>query len=511
MNFGLRQYLEMHATNIGHRVAARHNAASVTFSELSRMAEKISNTLEEAGIPRLAPVYLDSTDDNWCSYLTGFCGLIAGDRVCVLAPRNEEPLGTFPRLIVGVLPRFSISLDLPDKNFDTLPEAGNEAGTPRDIVFTSGTTSESRSYIFSDNHLFGDRRLASPRHHLRALHFGVPFETSTGCHGIALRHLKMGIESICMDLPGTFSELASALAENHVFEISSTPFSFRKIPANGHNSEKVDSVRLVRLYAGTVPEHLWQFLETRFPNAKAFSLYGLTEAGINSIMASGPDRPFLNSTKESSFRVRSMERDDWANIGEIGEIVLVGNVDSGSTPKKIFANLRIEEHSENWTRTGDLGTVDQGGSLKIVGRSNDIVEYGGERHNANTVSDLLKEYFGLEDVIVFNSSGIPDRVGVILEKPATIANFSMPFGDAPPVPVDSIVLMDNLPRTSLGKISRVRALCSITDIMERNPQKLLEMPWGNLRIYDAQIAKKKVPARTRLDVARVSTKPDVSR
>lgn len=122
--------------------------------------------------------------------------------------------------------------------------------------------------------------------------------------------------------------------------------------------------------------------------------------------------------------------------------------------------------NRGWFRTGDLGTLDPGtGRLRVVGRADDLIVTGGEKVWPSAVEDALADHPRLGAVAV---AGRPDpewgtRVvaWVVPTDPASPPTLEdvrawvkerLPVAAAP----RELVLVDSLPRTSLGKIARGR-------------------------------------------------------
>jgi non-ribosomal peptide synthetase component E (peptide arylation enzyme) len=61
--------------------------------------------------------------------------------------------------------------------------------------------------------------------------------------------------------------------------------------------------------------------------------------------------------------------------------------------------------AEGWFRTGDLGTVDAAGYLRVTGRTKDIIIRKGENISAREVEDLLAGHPDVAEVAVI---GLPD-------------------------------------------------------------------------------------------------------
>jgi acyl-CoA synthetase (AMP-forming)/AMP-acid ligase II/acyl carrier protein len=117
-------------------------------------------------------------------------------------------------------------------------------------------------------------------------------------------------------------------------------------------------------------------------------VYGLTEAGV---MAANPAPPAkrkpgtagLIATRELVIRGPTGAS---LSAGEVGEIFVGGpalmpGYGDGRTPG--------EGLQDSWLRTGDLGFVDHDGFLTLVGRTNEIINRGGEKIAPNDVEKAL--------------------------------------------------------------------------------------------------------------------------
>lgn len=150
--------------------------------------------------------------------------------------------------------------------------------------------------------------------------------------------------------------------------------------------------------------------------------------------------------------------------GEPGELrvrapqVMLGYVD---------ASLDAEAFDpEGWLRTGDLGTIDAGGYVRITGRLKDVVIRNGENIGTAEVEDLLRGHPHVADAAVI---GLPDprtgeRLCAVVELVPGAATLDVgSIGDylgdhglrrqAWPEQVETI---DTLPRTVAGKIDKRR-------------------------------------------------------
>jgi acyl-coenzyme A synthetase/AMP-(fatty) acid ligase len=123
---------------------------------------------------------------------------------------------------------------------------------------------------------------------------------------------------------------------------------------------------------------------------------------------------------------------------------------------------------ERSVRTGDIGRFDSDGNLTVTGRESDILIRGGANISASELESIFSELpevsgvgvVGLPDerlgqhvlVLIEPSTGIPGDGGRerLLQQLETFCKERFLPGKGP----DRIVLVDNLPRNSMGKVSR---------------------------------------------------------
>jgi acyl-CoA synthetase (AMP-forming)/AMP-acid ligase II len=145
--------------------------------------------------------------------------------------------------------------------------------------------------------------------------------------------------------------------------------------------------------------------------------------------------------------------------GAIGEVLLRGpNVMLGYLDDPVATTAAIDP--DGWLHTGDIGTVDDAGNLRITDRLKDMYICGGFNVYPAEVEQVLARLPGVADVAVI---GVPDeRLGEVgrafvvarpeadLDETAVIshtrkhlANFKVPR---------SVVFVAGLPRNAAGKV-----------------------------------------------------------
>lgn len=92
--------------------------------------------------------------------------------------------------------------------------------------------------------------------------------------------------------------------------------------------------------------------------------------------------------------------------GEVGRVALCGRIPLGyyNDPDKTAATL-VEVDGKRWVLTGDMATVEEDGTITLLGRGSVCINTGGEKVHPEEVEAVLKEHPGVYDAIVV---GIPD-------------------------------------------------------------------------------------------------------
>jgi len=135
--------------------------------------------------------------------------------------------------------------------------------------------------------------------------------------------------------------------------------------------------------------------------------YGLTETASQVATARPSDhceRPGTVGQPLYGTRVSLLDPDgNPVGADERGEVVVSGPT---VTPGYLDADHTAEATSEAGLHTGDLGTRDEDGHLRILGRMDDTIITGGELVAPATIADVIRTVPGIDDAAV---AGIEDE------------------------------------------------------------------------------------------------------
>lgn len=235
-----------------------------------------------------------------------------------------------------------------------------------------------------------------------------------------------------------------------------------RAPRN-EDSVKRANLRFVRSSSSSLPPQVMAELEATF-GCPVIEAYGMTEAAHQ--MASNPLPP--KARKPGSVGIaagpdvaimsidgRLLEPD------ETGEIVIRGaNVTAGyeSNPK-----ANEEAFAHGWFHTGDQGTMDAEGYVRITGRLKEIINRGGEKISPREVDEVLMDHPAVQQVVTFAMPhaklGEEVAAAVVLREgqqaserelrdfaSGRLADFKVPR---------KLVFLEEIPKGATGKLQRI--------------------------------------------------------
>jgi acyl-CoA synthetase (AMP-forming)/AMP-acid ligase II len=342
---------------------------------------------------------------------------------------------------------------------------------PSDVVFTSGTTGNPKGVVMAHAQALrayldwcdwaglreGDRYLiVNPFFHI--------FGYKAGCLASLMRGAT--IYPLAVFDPGVVMEIVE---RERITVLPGAPTLYQSLldaPDRAHRD--LSTLRLAVTGAADIPVELIRRVREELPFERILTGYGLTEAGT--VTGSKPDDDFEHVASTvgvpwPGFEVRTVTQSgDDAGVDEPGEVVVRGEtVMRGYLDDPDGTAAAIDR--DGWLHTGDLGTFDADGYLRIVGRIKDMFIVGGFNAYPAEIENLLLRHPHVSQAAVI---GVPNqRLGevgmafVVLEPGATadateiiewsranMANYKAPrhveFLDALPLNATGKVVKDEL-------------------------------------------------------------------
>lgn len=189
-----------------------------------------------------------------------------------------------------------------------------------------------------------------------------------------------------------------------------------------------------------------------------FVVYGSTEAGTVTAghAARAEERPGFTGHVVPSAQVEIVdERHRVVPAGKPGEVRIraEGMIRRYEDDAGADANFR-----KGWFYPGDAGILDESGGLTIIGRTREVMNFGGVKLAPEAVEHALHECPGVAELAAFSlvAGGrqlpwVAVVAGEGFRNEAMAASFGAAF---PGLPALSIVRLEQLPRNAMGKVLR---------------------------------------------------------
>jgi long-chain acyl-CoA synthetase len=203
--------------------------------------------------------------------------------------------------------------------------------------------------------------------------------------------------------------------------------------------------------------------------AKLVEGYGLTESSgvISTNPYEGEERPGTIGQPIPGTRIRLLDKEDAerdAPPGEPGELAAQGpQMMQGYWNRPDAAASAFAYRADGrWLRTGDVAVIEEGGYIRIVDRTKDMIAVGGFKVFPSQVEAVLLEHPAVKEALVI---GVPDayhgetpRAYAVLQPGAAETGESLKAWVNARLGkherVEAVVLRESLPKTMVGKLDR---------------------------------------------------------
>ncbi len=277
------------------------------------------------------------------------------------------------------------------------------------ILLTSGSTGLPKGVVLS-------HRALRARLHANVRHIGkplaltlvpLPLHFGHGLIGNALSALIAGGTVLLWPEPGVdgLARLGTIIDEQDVSFLSSVPSMWRMVLKLSKPGAKGT---LKRIHVGSEPLSggLWKGICDWAGTRCVFNMYGMTEAA-NWIAGASAEDGFTDGAvgRPWSGDLRVLREDGSVAETGFGEVLL-------SDPALMSGYLNDPEITAaafhgSWFRTGDIGEIDAGGRLRILGRSKHQINRAGIKVTAEEVELLIEQHPAVQEACAF---GLPDPV-----------------------------------------------------------------------------------------------------
>ncbi|NMD96759.1 AMP-binding protein [Rhodococcus sp. BL-253-APC-6A1W] len=402
----------------------------LTFTELTARIRRAAGAFAAAGIDKGDRVAIWAP--NSAEWIVAAFGLLAAGGILVpVNTRYKEDeagdiirrsgakavlvqngfLGTEFRTPAGV-PTFDMrSGFLESGNPFARRLSGNDIA---DIMYTSGTTGRSKGVMMNHTQTL---RMFSEWCDLADLRKGDkymvvnPFFHMFGYKAGLIASMIRG--ATVLPVPVLDVDRVLELVERERVTVLPGPPTLYQSLLAAQGTRDLSSLRAAVTGSADIPVDLIRRISNELPFRTIMTGYGLSEAGTAT--ASRPGDTFEQIATTVGIPCEGIE----VRIADDGEVLIRGyNVMQGYFDDPEATSEAVD--LEGWLHTGDLGTLDDDGRLRIVGRKKDMFIVGGFNAYPAEIEGFLLEHPAVDQVAVI---GIPDeRLGQVAKAFVVSAN-----------------------------------------------------------------------------------------
>jgi malonyl-CoA/methylmalonyl-CoA synthetase len=327
-------------------------------------------------------------------------------------------------------------------------------GDPALLCYTSGTTGAPKGAVLAHGNLLASAEalrlawrwgqddrlvLALPLFHVHGLGVGLHGTLLAGASAVLLPRFEV-------------DAVLDAARDQRATLFFGVPTMYTRLAASPRAAE-LSRLRLCVSGSAPLPPTVFERLAER-AGQRVLERYGMTETVMNvSNPCDGERRPGTVGLPLPGVELRLAG-------GDQGEVLVRGpNVFSGYWGNPSATAEAFD--ADGWFRTGDLGSFDERGYLRIEGRGKELIITGGYNVHPREVEELLLEHPGVAEVAVV---GTPSE-----EWGEQVTAFVVPADPAAPPGRDELLAfaaerlagfkrprvvhyVEALPRNALGKV-----------------------------------------------------------
>jgi len=337
------------------------------------------------------------------------------------------------------------------------------------LMYTSGSTGRPKGVALSHSNILSatesTARYLGLSSEDRVLNFN-PFHFDYGLYQLFL----VASRAATLYIRGNFifkNELYSMIQSFNITGLPLVPSHINSMYARpSQENIQFPSVRFLSSTGAPFPLKQIQHLSYDFPNAKIFSMYGLTECKRVSYLSPAKLSSKPNSVGKAMPNVRIKVVNDQfveARPGEVGQLVVEGrNIMSGywNDPTQTEKIIKLSSCSRRELLTGDYFHTDTDGDLFFHGRKDDLIKTADIRISLKDIEFLLNKISGVrESAVVSLPDEIYENVIIAFVEPFDGSSIDEQFlrsslrdqVESPYMMPKRIHVVDKLPRIPNGK------------------------------------------------------------
>ncbi|BAI79867.1 AMP-dependent synthetase and ligase [Deferribacter desulfuricans SSM1] len=261
-----------------------------------------------------------------------------------------------------------------------------EKGKSGLILFSSGSTGKPKAMIHDFDNLV-DSYEGRKEKNINTLIF-LSFDHIGGIDTI-FRQFSIG-GTITIPYSRSPDAICKVIEKHQVNVLPASPTFLNLLLISGIYKEyDLSSLNIIAFGAEPMPEYLLKELKKTFPKVNFQQKYGTSETNAVKVINKNNNGLYIK-IDDLNIEYKIVDDELWLR----SKTQILG-----------YLNAPMDSFTEDgWFRTGDLVEVKQDGYLKIIGRSKEIINVGGEKVLPQEVENVILELDEVVDVMVYGES-----------------------------------------------------------------------------------------------------------
>lgn len=352
-----------------------------------------------------------------------------------------------------------------DMQTELLQDMGGCWEDPVILMFTSGTTSQSKGVLLKNYNV-----MHSVEAYIRTLELT---EKDVAIVATPMYHITglVCILAVVLTSGGTLhilkkvdpDKMLRCCIDNKVTYFHASPTVFSMIIDKSGEYPEVPSVKSFACGSGNMAPKNIRRLKKWMPNAQFHTVFGMTEtSGAGTIFPTGAaDSEFIGASGVPMPGMEVKIVDEMGKElpnGEVGEVCV-----RASFVLEAYYKLETDSISrDGWLKTGDMGYCNDEGYLYIVDRKKDMINRGGEKICCFDIENELQHMPGIMEAAVV---GMPDKKYMEIPVAAVRAEANFDYTEETikeylkdriakfKIP-EKIIFVTEIPKTVNGKVDK---------------------------------------------------------
>lgn len=466
--------LKIRASHQKNDIAHDDTRRAISFAEWDREADEIAGGLISAGLKSGDRIFLPISNDRAVEHaIAVFAIFRSGGIACPintrLSPKEISDYAALcePRFALTDMPELLDAIQLdgiwhvdnPPRDISALPDQANmDANADAEILATSGTTGKIKGVVVSHPDLMKGVTGTNMDRSRSTLH-ALPFTGSGGNLGVLMLPARGGATTFTQPKfdPKKFLELVKTKQPDLVYLVP----SMLRLVLDHPDAATYDFAGVKYLMTGTAPlphDSVVRALDL-WPHVRMRNSYGMSEGGIG----------LMTTTREQVLKPGCVGklpehmqlRDEAGNV--VTQTGVSGEIYGYQKHSRRYWNdeqATRDSFREGWTKTGDLGYIDEDGDLIMSGRSKELIIRGGYNITPLEIETVLHKHPAIQNAAIVGidhdilGEDIAAAISLRPGKETTVedvtdwckehlANNKVPR---------TIIIMDELPHNPNGKV-----------------------------------------------------------